>query len=81
MKQNISSKQAKLLSGRFAEAPVEELSNFNRVDLSEITLAVSDAVDLVGVKVLQHGKRVAFMALETARAFGIEESEIGRAHV
>ncbi len=48
--------------------------DFNRVDLSEATLAISDAVDLVGVKVLQHGKRVAFMALEIARAFGIEES-------
>ncbi|MDP1559628.1 MAG: HD domain-containing protein [Nitrosomonas sp.] len=48
--------------------------DFNRVDLSEATLAISDAVDLVGVKVLQHGKRVAFMALETARAFGIEAS-------
>lgn len=46
----------------------------NHVDLSEATLAISDAVDLVGVKVLQHGKRVAFMALETARAFGVEES-------
>lgn len=45
-----------------------------RVDLSEATLAISDAVDLVGVKVLQHGKRVAFMAMETARTFGIEES-------
>ncbi len=48
--------------------------DFCHVDLSEATLAISDAVDLVGVKVLQHGKRVAFMALETARAFGIEES-------
>ncbi len=51
------------------------MGDFNRVDLSEATLAVSDAVDLVGVKVLQHGKRVAFMALETARTLGIEESE------
>ena len=50
------------------------MGDFNRVDLSEATLAVSDAVDLVGVKVLQHGKRVAFMALETARTLGIEES-------
>ena len=51
------------------------MGDFNHVDLSEATLAVSDAVDLVGVKVLQHGKRVAFMALETARTLGIEESE------
>ncbi len=50
------------------------MGDFNRVDLSEATLAVSDAVDLVGVKVLQHGKRVAFMALETARTLGLEES-------
>jgi len=50
------------------------MGDFNHVDLSEATLAVSDAVDLVGVKVLQHGKRVAFMALETARTLGIEES-------
>jgi len=48
--------------------------NSNRVDLNEATLAISDAIDLVGVKVLQHGKRVAFMALETARTFGFEES-------
>lgn len=51
------------------------MSDFNGVDLSEATLAISDAVDLVGVKILQHGKRVAFMALETARTLGIEESE------
>lgn len=50
------------------------MDDFTGVDLSEATLAVSDAVDLVGVKVLQHAKRVAFMALETARTLGIEES-------
>jgi HD-GYP domain-containing protein (c-di-GMP phosphodiesterase class II) len=50
------------------------MGDSNSVDLSEATLAISDAVDLVGVKVLQHGKRVAFMALETARTLGIEES-------
>jgi HD-GYP domain-containing protein (c-di-GMP phosphodiesterase class II) len=50
------------------------MADLNHVDLSEATLAISDAVDLVGVKVLQHGKRVAFMALETARAFGVDES-------
>lgn len=50
------------------------VSSSNCVDLGEATLAISDAVDLVGITALQHGKRVAFMALETARAFGIEES-------
>lgn len=37
------------------------------VDLTQVTLALSDALDLVGVETLQHGKRVALMALECAR--------------
>lgn len=43
------------------------------VDLMEVTLALSDALDLVGVKVVQHGKRVAFMANEMAVCRGLDD--------
>ncbi len=34
--------------------------------------ALSDTIDLVGVDEIQHGKRVGFMALECAKAMGVE---------
>ena len=37
-------------------------SDLERIDLNEVVLALSDALDLVGTQVVQHGKRVAFMA-------------------
>ena len=43
------------------------------VSLSRLTLALSDAVDLVGVDVVQHGKRVALLATECARELGWNE--------
>ncbi len=41
------------------------------IDLAEVTCALADALDLVGVNVVQHGKRVAFMSLEISRQAGI----------
>ena len=38
------------------------------LDLNEVAIALSDALDLVGVQDVRHGKRVAFIASETARA-------------
>lgn len=40
------------------------------VNLDEAIYALSGGLDLVGIDDVQHGKRVAFMALETARPFG-----------
>lgn len=46
-----------------------------RIDLNEVVLALSDALDLVGAEVVQHGKRVAFMASACGRALSLEEGE------
>ena len=46
-----------------------------RIDLNEVVLALSDALDLVGSHVVQHGKRVAFMAASCGRSLALEESE------
>ncbi len=37
------------------------------VDLTQVTFALSDALDLVGVDVIQHGRRVAYIAGECAK--------------
>ncbi len=37
------------------------------VDLTQVTFALSDALDLVGVDVIQHGRRVAYVAGECAK--------------
>lgn len=46
-----------------------------RIDLNEVVLALSDALDLVGTQVVQHGKRVAFMANACGRSLGLNETE------
>lgn len=46
-----------------------------RIDLNEVVLALSDALDLVGTHVVQHGKRVAFMAASCGRSLSLEETE------
>jgi HD-GYP domain-containing protein (c-di-GMP phosphodiesterase class II) len=48
-----------------------------RIDLNEVVLALSDALDLVGTHVVQHGKRVAFMSLACGRALQLEEEDRG----
>lgn len=45
------------------------------VDLTQVTLALSYALDLVGVETLQHGKRVALLSLECARHLGFTPEE------
>jgi HD-GYP domain-containing protein (c-di-GMP phosphodiesterase class II) len=40
---------------------------------SRLVLALSDALDLVGVDLVQHGKRVAFLSLQVARELGWTE--------
>jgi len=45
------------------------------VDLTQVTLALSDALDLVGVNSIQHGKRVAALALETSRSLEFTAEE------
>jgi HD-GYP domain-containing protein (c-di-GMP phosphodiesterase class II) len=46
------------------------------VDLTAVCVALSDALDLVGMGNLQHGKRVAWFATEIGRAIGFEPSRI-----
>ena len=43
---------------------------------TQLVHMLSDMLDLVGVNDLQHGRRVAYMCLETAHALGFEPSEI-----
>jgi len=52
-----------------------EEGGLGRIDLNEVVLALSDALDLVGSHVVQHGKRVAFMATECGRSLALEEIE------
>jgi len=49
-----------------------------RIDLKSAILALSDALDLVGVNDFQHGKRVAMIARETALMLGLPESRLDR---
>lgn len=42
-------------------------------DLNQSIYALSDALDLVGIDEVQHGKRVGFMAVTIARAMGFDE--------
>lgn len=45
-------------------------------DLRQVIYALSDALDLVGVDDVAHGKRVGVMAAECARALGMPEDEV-----
>ena len=49
-----------------------------RIDLKSAILALSDALDLVGVNDFQHGKRVAMIARETAINMGLPERRLDR---
>ncbi|MBL8490506.1 MAG: HDOD domain-containing protein, partial [Rhodocyclaceae bacterium] len=42
-----------------------------KIDLKSAVLALSDALDLVGVNDFQHGKRVAVMAREVGQLLGL----------
>ena len=47
-----------------------------RIDLKSAILALSDALDLVGVNDFQHGKRVAMIARETALMLGLPDKRL-----
>jgi HD-GYP domain-containing protein (c-di-GMP phosphodiesterase class II) len=49
-----------------------------RIDLKSAILALSDALDLVGVNDFQHGKRVAMIARETALMLGLPDKRLDR---
>jgi len=51
------------------------MSKFN-INLHEAIYSLSDALDLVGVNHVHHGKRVAFMAAECAKALNWPEQQI-----
>lgn len=46
-----------------------------KIDLDQLVRAFSSTVDLVGVDDVQHGKRVAFMALSCAETMGLGQAE------
>lgn len=46
-------------------------------DLRHVIYALSDALDLVGVDDVAHGKRVGLMAAECGRVLGLAEGEVG----
>lgn len=48
------------------------------LDLSEVVLALSDSLDLVGIDDVGHGKRVAYLAVETARRLGLPRASCER---
>lgn len=47
-----------------------------KIDLRLAVYALSDALDLVGVDEVQHGKRVGFMALQCGRSLGWDERKL-----
>ncbi|NWF35240.1 HD domain-containing phosphohydrolase [Mariprofundus sp. KV] len=51
------------------------MSNFN-INLHELVYSLSDALDLVGVVQIHHGKRVGFMAAECGREMGLKASTL-----
>ncbi len=46
-----------------------------KIDFGQLINAVSDTIDLVGVDEIQHGKRVAYMAVECAKTMGLSREE------
>jgi putative nucleotidyltransferase with HDIG domain len=54
---------------------IEEANNF-RVELHPLVVALSEALGLVGGAIVDHGKRVAFMALSIAEAMGLAPGEV-----
>lgn len=58
------------------ETPTSDVKGASSVDLSHVIYALSDALDLVGVDDVGHGKRVGAMAAACARTLGLTTSEI-----
>lgn len=66
----------KTASGLAAHSSSHSSSRID-VDLRQVIYALSEALDLVGVDDVGHGKRVGLMAADCARALGRDESEAG----
>ena len=47
-----------------------------QINLHQVVYALSDALDLVGVDDVHHGKRVALMAIECGRSLGLDEASL-----
>ena len=52
----------------------EAVKNF-QVELHPLVVALSEALGLVGGKIVDHGKRVAFLALSIGEAMGLSTGE------
>ena len=46
------------------------------LNLTEVAIALSDAINLVGIEDAEHGKRVAFMATEVGKAAGLSAAAL-----
>lgn len=49
-----------------------------KVDIRQVTHSFSDALDLVGIDEVQHGKRVAFMALTCGKEMNLDPTNLER---
>ncbi|EIJ42983.1 putative domain HDIG-containing protein [Beggiatoa alba B18LD] len=47
-----------------------------KIKLREVIYALADALDLVGIDEVEHGKRVGYMAVECAKQIGLEQGEL-----
>jgi HD-GYP domain-containing protein (c-di-GMP phosphodiesterase class II) len=45
-----------------------------RIDLNDAIFALSDALDLVGIDEVAHGKRVGYMAFKCAEIMGVDKA-------
>jgi len=50
----------------------------SKLRLSDLFIALSSALDMGHLDILDHSRKVAYISLEIAEAFGLEESEINR---
>lgn len=55
--------------------PADNVSTFN-INLHEVVYSLSDALDLVGVTHIHHGKRVAYMAAECGKYLGWDNQRL-----
>lgn len=51
-----------------------------RINVRQVIHALSDALDLVGIDEVNHGKRVAFMAAECGKAMGLNTEQLETIH-
>ena len=51
-----------------------------QINVRQVIHTLAEALDLVGVDEVNHGKRVAFMAVQCARVMGFDKGQLGTVH-